>query len=274
MKIRPVIRLLAFATLAALIIATVPWLLGAALAANGDAPVVPPPTPDALMAYVQAYGWLVGGLTVAYLAAKWLLKKNESTHWIAQGRALAVVTTVVGVAGTALQAWASGTPWSGVLVTALLGLLHLADAQVTPGPVAVAKQGVAGMLVVLLLGGTTVEQTGCAASARETTIRAGLIAVDSARDGFLAYDRTHEMSLTAHCDPATEIRDQCAAKVAASAAALATYQAKRAKIDPLFTSAYRFLAAAKILDDDPSIAGVQAAIAQLLGALSPFLGGK
>jgi hypothetical protein len=132
MKIRSIIRLAAHASIAALIIATVPWLLGAALAATGAAPVVPPPTPDALMAYVQAYGWLVGGLTVGYVALKWLLAKNESTHWLARGRALAVVTTVVGVAGTALQAYTAGTPWSGVLVTALLGLLHLADAQVTP----------------------------------------------------------------------------------------------------------------------------------------------
>lgn len=116
--------------------------------------------------------------------------------------------------------------------------------------------------------------TGCAASAREIAIRAGLVSVDSARDGFLAYDRAHELSLTAHCDPATETREQCAAKVAASGAALAAYQVKRAKIDPLFTSAYRFLAAAKILDDDPSIAGMQAAIAQLISALAPFLGGK
>lgn len=161
MKIRSILRLFAFAGIAALVIATVPWLLGAALAATGDAPVVPPPTPDALLAYVQAYGWIVGALTVGYVALKWLLKKNESTHWIAQGRALAVVTLIVGVAGTALQAWTSGTPWSGVLVTALLGLLHLADAQVTPAAGG-GKQGAAGMLAVLLLGGLTTGQTSCA----------------------------------------------------------------------------------------------------------------
>jgi hypothetical protein len=128
MKIRSAFSFALRAVLGGLALYTVPWLIGAAHAASGDAPV-PPPTPDALMAYVQAYGWIVGCLTVAYLAAKWLLKKNEVTHWIAQGRALAVVTTLVGVGGTALQAYTAGTPWSGVIATAVLGLLHLADAQ-------------------------------------------------------------------------------------------------------------------------------------------------
>lgn len=136
MKLRSTLSFALHVGLAAVALYTVPWLIGAASAATGDAPV-PPPTPDALMAYVQAYGWLVGLLTVAYLGVKWLLKKNESTHWLAQGRALAVVTMIVGVAGTALQAYTSGTPWSGVLATAVLGLLHLADAQ---GP-AVVKGG-------------------------------------------------------------------------------------------------------------------------------------
>jgi hypothetical protein len=115
---------------------------------------------------------------------------------------------------------------------------------------------------------------GCGASQRETTIRAALVTVDSARDGFLAYDRAHEMSMTAHCDPAVETKEQCATKVAASNAALAAYQVKRAKVDPLFSAAYRWLAAAKILDDDQSLVGMQSAIAQLLASLQPFLGGK
>lgn len=174
MKIRSILRLVALATIAALVITTVPWLIGAALAATGNAPVVPPPTPDALMVYVENYGWLVGGLTAAYLAAKWLLKRNESTHWIAQGRALAIVTTVIGVGWTALQAYTSGTPWSGVLVTALLGLLHLADAQVLPTPapktaqggfcrlsVMVALAAIGAVLPLLLASAATLPAAGC-----------------------------------------------------------------------------------------------------------------
>lgn len=132
MKIRSAFSFALHAVIGGIALFTVPWLAGAALAATGDAPVVPPPTTDALVSYVQSYGWLVGALTVIYVGLRWLLKKNESTHWIAEGRKLAAVVAGVGVLGAALQAITAGTPWSGVLATAVLGLLHLADAQVAP----------------------------------------------------------------------------------------------------------------------------------------------
>lgn len=116
--------------------------------------------------------------------------------------------------------------------------------------------------------------SGCAASTREATIKATFLSVDSARDGFLAYDRAHEMALTAHCDPAAETREACAAKVAASTAKLAEYQAQRAKVDPLFVAAYRAVTAAQILNTDQSIAGMTAAAGQLFAAVKSFLGGK
>jgi hypothetical protein len=115
---------------------------------------------------------------------------------------------------------------------------------------------------------------GCATSQRETTIKATFLGLDAARDSFLAYDRSHEMSLTAHCDPAVESRDACVAKVTTSTAKLAEYQASRAKIDQLFTAAFRSLTAAQILDTDQSIASAIAAASQLFAAVKPFLGGK
>lgn len=148
-KLRYAARLALHGLVGAAVLMTIPWLIGAARAATGDAPVVPPPTPDAIIAYVQAYGWIIGALTVVYVGGKWLLEKNQSTHWIAQGRALAMLTTVVGVGGTALQAWTSGTPWSGVLATAVLGLLHLADAQ---GPARNPQAGMVGGNMMAGLG--------------------------------------------------------------------------------------------------------------------------
>lgn len=264
-KIRTALRYAWRLALGVLVLYAVPWLAGAASAATGTLPPAPPP--DAILAYVAAYGPIVGALTVAYVAARWLLTKNESTHWIAQGRTLAAITTVIGVAGTALQAFTSGTPWSGVVVTAVLGLLHLADATVTPA--AVQKQSQAGFARLGLLaaiagvGLTVVSVSGCAASQRETTIKTALVTVDSARDGFLAYDRAHEQQLVAEAVNADDAR-----------ARLAVYQAKRAKVDPLFAIAYRSMAAAQLLNDDPSITSMQAAIVSLLDALKPFLGGK
>lgn len=127
-KFRP-IRFVVHVAMVALVLVTVPWFVGAGLAATGDT-VVPPPTPDAIVMYVQSYGWIVGLIALAYVVTKYLLKVNDSKHWIAQGRVLAAITAAVGVLGTGLVAYTSGTPWSGVLATGVLGVLHLVDAQV------------------------------------------------------------------------------------------------------------------------------------------------
>ena len=250
--------------LAAAALYTVPWLIGAARAATGDA-VVPPPTPDALIAYVQSYGWIVGGLTVIYVSARYLLKKNDSTHWLAQGRALAIVTTIVGVGGTALQAFTSGTPWSGVLATAVLGLLHLADSTVTP---ATKQAGFArlGRMMALSAVGIALVAGGCGASQRETTIRTSVAAADGIRDTFLAYDGPHELDL-ARSGPATPEGK------AAAAAALAAYQAKRsATIDKAMIVVYRAIAVAATLNDQPSLDGIKSALDQLNAAYKALKG--
>lgn len=153
-RLRSAIRFVLHWGLASIVLYTVPWLVGAAAAATAGLPPAPPP--DALLAYVQANGPIVGGVTVVYVTARWLLQRNESAHWIAQGRVLAAIAVVVGVAGTALLALTSGTPWSGVLVTAVLGLLHLADATVTPASVVKQSQGGfvrLGLLLALAISG-------------------------------------------------------------------------------------------------------------------------
>lgn len=93
---------------------------------------------DSLAALVTTYGWTVGGVVLAYALTKQLLAVNASKHWIAQGRTLAVIAALVGVVGTALQAWLTGAPWTGVIATAVLGLVHLLDAgpAAPPAPAA------------------------------------------------------------------------------------------------------------------------------------------
>lgn len=129
-KIRSLLRF-ALHVVAMTCVLYIPWFLGAARAAAGDA-VVPPPTPDAIASYLTAYGPIVGGITLVYLVAGYLLRTYKGSAWLSQGKRLASATVILGVAGTALQAFVSGTPVSGVIATAVLGLLHLADAQVTP----------------------------------------------------------------------------------------------------------------------------------------------
>lgn len=132
MKIRQMIRFGAHVCAAALVLMTVPWLVGAALAATGS-DVVPPPTPDAIASYLTSYGWIVGALTLAYLVTGYVLREHAQDAWLAKGKRLAWATALLGVGGTALQAFVGGTPVSGVLATAVLGLLHIADAQQPAG---------------------------------------------------------------------------------------------------------------------------------------------
>lgn len=261
------LRFLLHVALVAGALVSVPWLLGAAVAATGDT-VIPPPTPDAIAAYLTTCGPIVGGLTLAYVLAGYLLRTYRSSAWLAQGKRLAWATAGLGVAGTALQMFVSGTPIGGVVTTAVIGLIHIADAQVTPpvAPVVGAQKGFTRLSVMLALAGVGVALalcSGCAGSQRTDTIKAALITADSARDGFLAYDRAHEMELVQQAVSADDAR-----------AKLIAYQTKRAKVDPMFALAYRAIAAAELLNDDTSVTSMQSAIVSLLDALKPFLSGS
>ncbi len=257
-RLRPCLRFCAHATIAALVVTTVPWLLGAACAATGDA-VIPPPTPDAIAAYLTAYGPIVGVLTVAYVLAGWALRKWASSHWLAQGKRLAWATALSGIGGTALKAFVSGTPVSGVVATAVLGFLHIADAQVTPAPVRTGQGGFTRTDLMLMLAAAGVAlfaAMGCGASQRETTIRTSVAAADGIRDTFLAYDGPHELELVAKAVSKEDAQ-----------AKLSAYQAKRsATIDKAMIVVYRAIAVAATLNDQPSLDGIKSALDQLNAA--------
>ena len=271
-RLRSVIDFSLAVLVAASALYSLPFLVSAAHAGVDPVPVATTSV-DAVLAIAQTYGALWGGVTLAYALVRWLLARNAEKNWLAQGRTLATITMLVGTAGSALQAHFAGTPWSGVIATAVLGVVHLADSNVTPTPTAKTSQaGFARLGLLALLAGAGVWITlmfsvpvvaGCAASQRGDTIKAALVTVDGARDGFLAYDRAHEQQLVAESTSPEDAH-----------AKLAAYQAKRAQVDPLFGAAYRGIAAAQILNDDTSLTGMQAAIAQLFAALKPLLGGK
>lgn len=98
------------------------------------------------------------------------------------------------------------------------------------------------LLVVLAL-------VACGASARQRTISATLLGVDAAKAAFVAADATHQLQLVAG---ATSHDD--------GAAKLASYRDRRVKLVIAFEAAYRALAIAAILNDDPkSLANLVAA---------------
>lgn len=104
----------------------------------------------------------------------------------------------------------------------------------------------------------------CAASTRQTEIRGALVAVDAARDGFLAYDAAQQAKIV---DGATSAED--------AKAKLAAYRATRDNATGpggLLTAAYRAIAAAAVANDDPTVTGMLVVVAQLRTLLAPYAG--
>src|SRR4029079_8261487 len=92
---------------------------------------------DALWNLVAVYGWTWGAMAVVFSVLREVLRRTESTHWSAQGRALAVLTATVGIGITAIQAHFQGAPWAGVVITGILAAFKLIDPHtVTPPPLA------------------------------------------------------------------------------------------------------------------------------------------
>jgi hypothetical protein len=66
---------------------------------------------------IEAYGPIWGGMLLGFGLASAFIKRNEKEHWLAEGRRLAIVTGIVGIAGALLQVKFGGGSWPGVLVT-------------------------------------------------------------------------------------------------------------------------------------------------------------
>ncbi len=115
------------------------------------------------------------------------------------------------------------------------------------------------VLVLLVLCGTA----SCGASQRESTIKAALVTTDTARDSFIAYDRGHLKTIV-----------KTATSLAQGNAAITAYEAStaRTRVVTAFEGTYRAIALAATLQDDASLNGLQAAIGQLLAAVTAVMG--
>lgn len=122
--------------------------------------------------------------------------------------------------------------------------------------------GTAAMLAVLLLGGLVALQPGCAASQRESTIKAAMVTVDASRSAYLTYDQHAQADIVAK---ATSLDD--------GKAKLEAYRMNREKLVKALTVAYQAIATAAQLNDEPSIAGMQKAIGDVLAIAHTLTGG-
>jgi hypothetical protein len=132
-------------------------LSGIAMAAT-DPVIAAQGATDAGVNLLYQYGPLWGGMAIVFGLFSSILAKNESQHWIAQGRTLAAIVAALGVFGAALTAHFTGAPWSGVAVTAVMAIFKLMQPTVA-APAAPAKFGAVVMLFGLSLGIAT--QVSC-----------------------------------------------------------------------------------------------------------------
>lgn len=104
---------------------------------------------------------------------------------------------------------------------------------------------------------------GCGMSQREKTIHASYVTTNGAHTAFVAYDRSHQVAIV-----------NSAKSLAEGQASLTAYREKRAKVVELFSGAYRALAAAAVVSDDPeNLATLSEAASLLVAALRDLTGG-
>lgn len=132
----------------------------------------------------------------------------------------------------------------------------------TSGPPTSSGSGSAAMLAVLLLGAVALPSSGCAASTRESTIRAALVTVDASKEAYATYDAHAQDEIVAK---ATSLDD--------GKAKLTEYRTKRGKAIKAFVVAYQAIATAAQLNDDHSLASVAAAISEVIATVRALTGG-
>lgn len=103
---------------------------------------------------------------------------------------------------------------------------------------------------------------GCSVSQRQKTLRAGLVAVDATRDGFIEWDAQHQLRIV----------EEAASKEEAHAK-LESYRTKRLKVSTLFESVYRAIAAAATNEDDTSFQKANELIRSVLAEVKNLRGG-
>ncbi len=93
----------------------------------------------------------------------------------------------------------------------------------------------------------------CGASQREKTLKATLVAINVARDGFLTHDDARQTAIVVK---ATSLED--------GKTQLAAYRLERVEVVVAFELAYKALATALLMNDNPSVIAAGKALAELL----------
>ena len=101
-----------------------------------------------------------------------------------------------------------------------------------------------------------VAAASCGPSSRETALRSTLVTLDAAGAGLASWDRQHQQQLV-DANPTPEARR----------AAIASYRTEREPALAALEVAYKALAHAAVLSDDPSMSAALAAVVDLKTAI-------
>jgi hypothetical protein len=221
--------------------------------AAGDPGTVATTATDAGWELFTTYGWLWGGAGLGYALAQRLLALNANTHWLAQGRILAAITGAVAVLGTVIQWRFQGAPAAGI-VAALMGAIALVWQPVVRP--ALPRIGITA-LALLALGGS---QIACTHNTRTETLQAAQLSVGAARDSLATYDQIEQDDIISH---AVTLED--------GKTRLASWRRKRTDLVSAIATAYRAIAIAGPLNDQPSLASALTAAGEVVDAIKAIV---
>jgi acyl-CoA synthetase (AMP-forming)/AMP-acid ligase II len=102
----------------------------------------------------------------------------------------------------------------------------------------------------------------CTGNQRQKTLRATVISVNAARDGFVEYDRQHQLALV-----------EKAATREEGEKSLAAYRLKRTPVVAGFEATYIALTIALTQTDDPSLRAALEASSAMIAAIKSITGG-
>lgn len=71
---------------------------------------------------IKQAGWLWGGMAVLFGLGTYVIKKNETAHWLSNDHILAVGTTVIGVLGAIVNAHFGSGSWAAVIAVLVAGV--------------------------------------------------------------------------------------------------------------------------------------------------------
>lgn len=108
-------------------------------------------TADTAWDLVAQHGPIWGAMLAAFGLGSSFVRRNETEHWISQGRTLAIVVGVLGVLGSVLEAGIGGGAWAGVIVTAIAALKLALNPTTSAAPKAGAI-AVSLLLIVAVAG--------------------------------------------------------------------------------------------------------------------------